>query len=300
MAAGAPGVLDSETRADEPGRDVSVTEVHDVAARGFQAEATAYDRARPSYPADAVAWLIDELGISPGRRVVDLAAGTGKLTRLVEPAGADLVAVEPVGGMRERLHANLPATPLLAAVAEALPFATGSIDAMVVAQAFHWFDADRALAELARVVRVGGRLGLIWNARERGVDWADQMWSVMDAVETSAPWRDHGAGAGAGTGTAAGPADDSQRRSERYLTGGHGSAWSDWTRATFHHVHHTSHDMLIDRFRSVSHVAALPPERQAEVLDEIRTILREHPETAGSATVGISYRVDAMYAERVS
>jgi SAM-dependent methyltransferase len=287
-----------------------VTEVHDVAARGFQAEATAYDRARPSYPPDAVAWLIDKLDISPGRRFVDLAAGTGKLTRLIEPSGADLVAVEPVGGMRERLHENLPATPLLAAVAEALPFATGTIDAVAVAQAFHWFDAERALAELARVVRVGGRLGLIWNARERGVDWVDQIWSVMDAVETSAPWRDHGAwagaeavtgtGAGTGPGTAAGRADDSERRSQRYLTDRHGSPWSDWTRATFHHVHHSSHGMLIDRFRSVSHIAALPPERQAEVLDEISTILREHPETAGSATVGISYRVDAMYAERVS
>lgn len=285
-----PGVIDSGLRAGEPRRahqeGVKVTEVHDVAARGFQAEATAYDRARPSYPPDAIAWLIDKLGISPGGRVVDLAAGTGKLTRLIEPASADLVAVEPVGGMRERLQANLPATPLLAAVAEALPFAAGSIDAVVVAQAFHWFDTERALAELARVVRVGGRLGLIWNARERGVDWVDQMWSVMDAVETSAPWRDHGAWDGARAGASAGV--------------GHGSPWSDWTTATFHHVHHTSHDMLIDRFRSVSHIAALPPERQAEVLDEIRMILREHPETAGSATVGISYRVDAMYAERVS
>jgi SAM-dependent methyltransferase len=263
-----------------------VSEVHDVAARGFQSEATAYDRARPSYPPDAVAWLIDKLGVAPDRRVVDLAAGTGKLTRLMEPAGANLLAVEPVGGMRERLHANLPAIPLLAAVAEALPFATGSIDAVVVAQAFHWFDAERALAELARVVRVGGRLGLIWNARERGVDWVDQIWSVMDTVETSAPWRDHGAWAG--PGAVAGAGTESR------------NPWSDWTQATFHHVHHTSHGMLIDRFRSVSHVAALPPERQAEVLDEIRTILREHPETAGSATVGISYRVDAMYAERVS
>ena len=132
-------------------------EVHEVAARGFGSGAVAYDRARPSYPPEAVAWLAEKLGIAPGRRVVDLAAGTGKLTGLLAEAGADLVAVEPVTAMRDRLRQRLPAVPLLAAVAESLPFASGSVDAVVVAQAFHWFDARQAMTELGRVVRPGGR-----------------------------------------------------------------------------------------------------------------------------------------------
>src|SRR5215831_12983114 len=132
-------------------------EIHEVAASGFGAQAAAYDRARPSYPPDAVRWLAEALRIGPGRRVADLAAGTGKLTALIAGLGADLIAIEPVAAMAERMHARLPSVPLIAGVAEALPLAANSLDAVVVAQAFHWFDAEVAMAELARVIRPGGR-----------------------------------------------------------------------------------------------------------------------------------------------
>jgi SAM-dependent methyltransferase len=265
-----------------------MSKVHDVAARGFGAQAEAYDRARPSYPADAVAWLARELGIRPGRRVLDLAAGTGKLTALIADSGPDLVAVEPIAAMRGQLRRRLPGVPLVGAVAEALPFAADSVDAAVVAQAFHWFDADRAMAELRRVIRPGGRLGLIWNARDRSVKWVDQIWSVLDRVEKNAPWRDHGDS----TDSAA-----AHRWSERELASGR---WAPFTDATFYHVHHATHDDVIDRMRSVSHVAVLPPADQAGVLAEIRAILRAHPDTRDRSTVGIPYRVDAMYTERLS
>jgi len=268
-----------------------LTDIHEVAQRGFGAEALAYDQARPSYPPDSVAWLTENLGIGPDRVVVDLAAGTGKLTALIGGAGADLVAVEPVAGMRELFGQRLPGVPLVAGAAETMPFADACVDAVVVAQAFHWFDARRALAELARVVRAGGRLGLIWNARDRSVGWVDQIWSVMDRVEKHAPWRDHRDGTGAG--------DESMRRSERHLTDDGDGRWSAWTEATFYHVHHSTHEQVVDRVRSVSHVAVLPPAGQRAVLDEVRAILREHPQTRNAPTVGIGYRVDAMYAERL-
>lgn len=261
-----------------------VAEVHDVAARGFEAEAQTYDRARPSYPPDAVAWLAQNLGIGPGRSVVDLAAGTGKLTVSLAAQGARLAAVEPIPGMRAQLRRRLPGVPLLAGVAEALPFAASSLDAVVVAQAFHWFDAGQALAELARVVRAGGRLGLIWNARDRSTEWVDAVWSVMDRVEDDAPWRAYGDGR------------TSARQRGHVISG---EAWSDWTEATFRHVQYCSHEDLVDRVRSVSHIAALPPASQGDVLDEVRTILREHPATRDAQTLGIPYRVDAMYAERL-
>ena len=124
--------------------------VHEVAQRGFDSGADAYERARPSYPPDAVAWLVDNCAIRPGATVCDLAAGTGKLTRLLAPTGADLLAVEPVEGMSQHLRELLPSVPVTAGTAEAMPFADGSLDAVTVAQAFHWFDADRAFAELAR------------------------------------------------------------------------------------------------------------------------------------------------------
>lgn len=275
-----------------------VPELHAVAQAGFGAQAGAYDRARPSYPPEAVAWLTANLDIGPGRRVADVAAGTGKLTALLAPAGADLVAVEPVSAMLARLRNRLPTVPALSAVAEALPFAAGSLDAVVVAQAFHWFDAGRALPELARVVRPGGRLGLAWNARARTGGWADQVWAVMDQVERQAPWRDDRA-AGQDAVPAPAGADAGQRWSERLITGGPGSSWSQWTEAAFYHDHALAPEDVVDRIRSVSHVAALAPGPQAEVLEEIRTILREHPQTAGRDRLALRYRTDVMYAERL-
>lgn len=267
-------------------------EVHEVAEQGFGAEAATYDRARPSYPPEAAAWLISALGIGPGRQVVDLAAGTGKLTALLADAGADLVAVEPVAGMRALLRQRLPGIPVLAGVAESLPFAAGSIDAVTVAQAFHWFDAERALAELSRVVRPGGRLGLIWNARDRSVEWVDQVWSVMARVERRAPWRDNRDATGRTGGTG-------MRRSERHLVDDPASGWTPWTEATFSHVHERSHQDVVDRMRSVSHIAVLPAPEQRAVLGEILAILREHPQTRDRARIGIPYRVDVMYSQRL-
>ena len=275
-----------------------VREVHAVARAGFGAEAEAYDRARPTYPPEAVRWLIANLDIGPGRRVADLAAGTGKLTELLAPAGADLLAVEPVSAMLARLRARLPAVPALSGLAEALPFRGDSLDAVLVAQAFHWFDADRALAELARVIRPGGRLGLAWNARSRTGGWADAVWAVMDRVERKAPWRDDRAAGQDALPTPSG-ADRKQRWSERLITGGPQSPWSPWIEGTFYHDQSVTPGDVVDRIRSVSHVAALAPGPQAAVLDEIRAILREHPQTRGRDQLSLRYRTDVMYAERV-
>jgi ubiquinone/menaquinone biosynthesis C-methylase UbiE len=255
-----------------------MSEVHEIAAIGFGAEADAYDRARPSYPPDAIEWLVNGLGIGPGRQIVDLAAGTGKLTALLAGSGAELIAIEPVAAMRDVLRERLPQVPVLSGVAEALPLADKSVDAVIVAQAFHWFDAKHAMAEIARVVRPGGHIGLLWNARDRSLEWVDQVWSVMDGVERNAPWR----------------MEMPEARGVRA-----DANWSPWVEATFFHVHYSTHDQVVDRMRSVSHIAALESDYQRQVLDEVRMILDGHPETRQQPTVGIPYRVDAMYAERI-
>jgi ubiquinone/menaquinone biosynthesis C-methylase UbiE len=267
--------------------------VHEVAAKGFGAQAAAYDRSRPSYPPDAIGWLADALRIRPGHRVVDLAAGTGKLTAPLARTGADLIAVEPVTAMRDVLLSRLPGVAAVAGVAESLPFASGSIDAVTVAQAFHWFDSARAMAELARVIRVGGRLGVIWNSREPGEDWVDQVWAVMDRMEFRAPWRSEGA-----RGTAGAQPDRSEGWTERILP--RAASWSSWTMATFAHVQRATHQDVVERMLSVSHIAALPPAEQKAVLTEIRTILSEHPDTKDQPIVSISYLATAWYAERVA
>lgn len=253
--------------------------VHDVAQQGFGTTADVYERSRPTYPADAVAWLAEHCRITSGARVCDLAAGTGKLTRLLEPIGARLLAVEPIEGMAAVLRRTCPVVPPVAATAELLPFADGTLDAVTVAQAFHWFDGEVAVPELRRVLRVEGRLGLVFNTRERNVDWADALWSIMDRVEKHAPWHDQG-------------------WREETLEAGH--YFGPLHEATFHHEHVLDAEGVLARFAGVSHVAVLPPAEQAAVFDQVRDVLDTHPEIAGRSEFAIPYRVDAYWCERVA
>ncbi|MCZ7525219.1 MAG: hypothetical protein M5U14_01805 [Acidimicrobiia bacterium] len=147
-----------------------------------------------------------------------------------------------------------------------------------MAQAFHWFDAPAALAELRRVLVPGGRLGLVWNVRDRGVEWVDRVWSVMDRVERRAPWRDHDHGPGAG------------------FTGAEG--FGPVHRATFHHEQRTDPAGVVERIRSVSHVAVLPAAEQDAVVREVEGLLATHPDTRGRAELLVPYRVDAFWCER--
>ena len=140
--------------------------MHPVAAAGFASAADVYERARPSYPAAAVAWIAERAALGPGRTVLDLGAGTGKLTRLLVPTGARVIAVEPLAEMRAKLEEVVPGVVVLEGTAEDLPLGDGSIDVVTCAQAFHWFDLDLALPELHRVLAADGLLVLVWNTRD--------------------------------------------------------------------------------------------------------------------------------------
>jgi SAM-dependent methyltransferase len=146
-----------------------------------------YERGRPDYPAAAVAFVAELAGRGPGRLVVDVAAGTGKLTRLLTSTGAQVAAVEPMPGMLAQLRAVVPAVPALAGVAEALPLRSGTAAAVTVAQAFHWFRPFEALAEAARVLSRDGVLALVWNERDESVPWVAEMTAIQDRYERANP-----------------------------------------------------------------------------------------------------------------
>ncbi len=265
--------------------------VHGVAEAGFGGAAELYDRSRPSYPADAVEFVASTLGIREGARVCDLAAGTGIFTALVVDRGAQLIACEPVGGMRAVLRARLPRIDIVAGTAEALPFADGSLDAVTIMQALHWFDGPAATNELARVLRPGGRVGFAWNARDRSIDWVDRVWAIMDGVEKRAPWRDHAEpGAGQQFGD---PNGWTQGRAGTFTVG-----FGPVHYAAFRHVQPTTPAGVVERVAGVSHVQVLPDHERQAVLDEVRAVLAEHPDTLGRTSLEIPYRTDCYWTER--
>jgi ubiquinone/menaquinone biosynthesis C-methylase UbiE len=150
-------------------------------------EGIRYERGRPDYPIAAVDLLTDQLRLRPGCTVVDLAAGTGKLTRLLTATPARVVAVEPMPGMRAQLCRHVPKAEVVAGRAERLPLRSASVDAVTVAQAFHWFDVPAASHELRRVLRPGGHLALVTNRRHTPEPWLEELWDVVRRYERLAP-----------------------------------------------------------------------------------------------------------------
>jgi SAM-dependent methyltransferase len=143
-----------------------VSELQHPQSRAFELVADVYERARPEYPPDAVAWIAEQLDLRPGRDVLDLGAGTGKLTRALLTTGANVIAVEPGDAMRAELERVVPGATSLRGSAEDIPLPDASVDGIAVGQAFHWFRHDEAIPELHRVLRPGGRVALVWNSRD--------------------------------------------------------------------------------------------------------------------------------------
>ena len=132
-------------------------------SRSFESVAAEYERHRPGYPEQALRWAAEQLGLDPGARVLDIGAGTGKLTRRLVSLGFDVVAVEPGAPMLDQLRTAVPAAEALEAPAESIPLRDETVDAAFAGQAYHWFDRERALPELQRVIKTGGGLVLLWN-----------------------------------------------------------------------------------------------------------------------------------------
>jgi SAM-dependent methyltransferase len=203
--------------------------------------------------------------------VADVGAGTGKLTRQLTGSGADIVAVEPVAEMRAQFARVLPEMPILEGRAEALPLPDASLDAIVAGQAWHWFDADAALQEAARVLVSGGGLGLIWNDYDMSVLWVRELAQIRDRFA---------------------PPDRSSGWKEVFAN--HPN-WTPLEDRAFSHEHQTTRDAVVDRVLSTSVIAALSPEEREAVRREVLDVLGRHEETRGRGELLVPYRTEVYW-----
>ena len=235
---------------------MSGTPIHH-SAQAFDSVADVYERARPGFPPEAVAHVVERLAIGPGTDVLDLGAGTGKLARVLARR-ARVIAVEPLAAMRAKLAELAPGVDVLAGTAEAIPLDDGSVDVVTVAQAFHWFRGAEALAEIHRVLRPGGGLALLWNRRDMAAPIQVAFERAIGAYRGDAPAHRSGRWRAAFDAT---------------------ELFEPLHEATFPNVHRLERAALVGRAASISFVAELPEEERRGVLADVAALAPDPPGT---------------------
>ncbi|MFD3474788.1 class I SAM-dependent methyltransferase [Streptomyces sp. NPDC058695] len=229
----------------------------------FGAAAPAYAEHRPDYAQAAVRWALQP---APGLRVLDLGAGTGKLTAALVALGAEVIAVEPDPAMLTELGRALPAVRALPGSAEAVPLPDASVDAVVAGNAMHWFDMDVAGPEIARVLAPGGVLAGLWNVFDNQVDWVAQLERVSGSAaigprDTRSSWRAETAGA-------------------HLPRAGVVARFGSPEQTEFPHGQRRTADSLVATFATKAGVLVMPEQEREATLDPIRAFLTSRPETA--------------------
>jgi SAM-dependent methyltransferase len=236
-------------------------------ALSFGTAADQYDRYRPSYAAEAVRWALGENPL----RVADLGAGTGILSRLVRGEGHEVVAIEPDGQMRARLHRVSPDVPAFEGTAEEIPLPDASVDAVVAGQSYHWFDTERAHPEIARVLRSGGVFAAFWNDADLDVSWTVQLAEIID-----------------GSGSARG-------RPRLEL----GERFGPVTGGEFRHELWLTPDELVGLAMTRSPYLVGTPEQRSRLVGEIRALLATDPALAGRERFAMPHLTRVQRAARV-
>lgn len=255
-------------------------EIDPAAAVGFDRQALSYSRVRPGYPPQVMEILLTKAGFAPGAKVVDIGAGTGIFTRELIGAGMDVIAVDPVEGMRQQFAVDTPGSTAVDGTAERLPLDAESVDGATAAQCFHWFDPQPALREVHRVLRPGAPLALVWNARDESVAWLKAWGDLVAERGGGRPYEDH-------------------REVLWEDVVGESGLFTPLQSETMHQVQIATPEQIVDRARSVSFVAALPPDRHASALAAVRDLIATHPDTAGRDQIEFPYDTHVYWCRRI-
>ncbi|WP_312034130.1 class I SAM-dependent methyltransferase [Actinoplanes sp. TBRC 11911] len=276
---------------------------HAAHANSFGPAAETYERGRPSYPSEALDWLLPAghrgpsrqagtghrastpdagppthplggadprplRGRAPSRRprVVDLGAGTGKLTRQIAARGLPVTAVDPSAGMLAELRRAVPGVTAVQGTAESIPLPADSADVVLVAQAWHWVDASRAVPAIAGILSPGGRLGLLWNVRDESADWVRRLGEIIGSENRERSTT---------IGPPFGPSETARFR---------------WTEVL-------GPERLIDMVASRSRIILLPPDEKAAVLSEVRRLMATHPDLVGRTEYELPYITECTRAD---
>lgn len=270
--------------------------VHHAAGVGYQRAAGVYERSRPSYPLAALAALADALPLESGRTVVDLGAGTGKFTRLLALTGAEVLAVEPVTEMRERLAELLPGVAVSEGTAEDTGLPDGCADAVVAAQSWHWFEAPAALAEVERLLRPGGALVLVWNTYDTSVPWVRDYQDIyfrLTPRDLPSPPLGRSVAGGPGRETGVERPGEPDGRWRQAFAGRPG--WGAIEERHWPNPHSTTVADVVERMMSSSHITALEPSAQARVRAEVESLLGADEATGGSGAIEMPYVTDVYW-----
>jgi SAM-dependent methyltransferase len=227
-----------------------VSELQHPDSRSFELVASLYERSRPEYPPEAVGWVASKLDLGGDSTIVDLGAGTGKLTRALISTGAHVIAVEPGDAMRAELERALPEVQALRGAAESIPLADGSVDCVTVGQAFHWFRHGEAMPELHRVLRPGGGLALLWNSRDHAQPLQQE---ISELIAPFVPPGRHG------------PTHWARGLEQS-------SFFSEPEEAHFPWVQQLDAEVLAARIGSISFVAAAPAKKRADLDARLREV----------------------------
>lgn len=244
---------------------------------GFERSTSAYDHGRPEYPPEAALSLLRHCRVAQESTVLELGSGTGKFTGYIRQCTPHVLASDPSQAMRTSFRRKFPEMACIGAKADHLPLRTGSVSAVICAQAFHWFAEARSVSEMVRVLSQGGFLGFAWNVRDERVEWIAELTRIIDTHSGDTP---------------------------RYRTG-------EWRRAllasaeldvlheeSYRHVVTCDRPKVLDRVASISFIAALDEKRHAGVLSQVNDLLDTHADTRGCAEYDMPHRTDVQWCRR--